>query len=273
MKLGIVGSTTMADFWRAAAMAADARADIKYYESDVPGADLAIADCEVVWIPASSMAVNHGAGRVLYNPAADPEHKITNGSPSFPLRHRSEIRHLKQVLEGGKLGQVGTVRLSLCRSASAPGPLCYSEFSPVAGALQQLGGHGFDAIHWCFGNIERVHAVESSESTNAAQYALLVARLDSGAIAHLELSFAEPAGGDYLYYEIAAKNGIVEYDSRKEPTLELVAKTSAAPATSPPPELVAELRAFLRNETANFPTHADAAAASQLVKASRASVI
>jgi hypothetical protein len=279
LKLGLICSADLAELWLAAIEAAaprtevllslDERASAKQMRGVVSNEKL-LRDSDLIWVPAAAsdslleFSRQTVANSVLCG-AANASILSSTGSgyiiPSFPLRHRAEIRHLKEMVGLGKLGQIGMARVSLCRSNNGTGELCYEELTPGLNALGQLGIHGFDIIRFCFGKIDGVHAVQSSESAASSKYALIVLRLENGAVAHLECSIAEVPGTAYIGYEIAGADGMLEYDSRKEPTFAIHSMKASSQPAPPPAELISELRAFMHREHSALATSADAAAA------------
>lgn len=247
MKLGIVCGSNNAGHWINLAKEAGADASLLSPLESTAGYD-------ALWIHARPTAPNYDVNLpTLTAPLLAADMSSTTWA-SLPLRRRPEIAHLQETLSSSKLGQIGTIRLSLCRSTQSPGSLGYDEIAEKSGALRQLAPHAFDAIQWCFGDIDRIHAVQSTESSDAPQYALITFRMASGAIGHLELSLAEPAGGDYIAYEIAGANGILEYDSRKEPLIAVQSRQSTPAQQVTPPELIAELRDFITGNTSTLVT-------------------
>lgn len=268
MKLGVICSSALSEHWKAVALATDAKLEMSVLSSSETSEDKLeqfLQAVDAVWAPGSTAASGSTAKPVLYNPAGDSQLLTTNAWPSLPLRQRPEIRHLKEVVASGKLGQIGTIRFSLCRSNTVEGPFSYTETLPNVNALELVGIHAIDAVRGCFGDIDRLHAVESNEAGTKAAYGVATARLVSGAILHIEASMAEPPGQHYLTYEIAGAKGILEYDSRKEPLVELATKKQAQPHP-PPAELVAELRTFLTTDRSTLATPTDSNLAVQYVR-------
>ena len=137
------------------------------------------------------------------------------GYASFPFRTKPEYIKLKETVADGSLGDIGMIRIGLC----CPKPEGWrADKKRSGGLLLELGVHGLDLLEWIGGPIERVYS-QANEAEGLA-YQVLVARLASGAIAHIELSWAEASGVAFDYYEVAGSKGLLDFDSRKE--LELV---------------------------------------------------
>jgi len=143
------------------------------------------------------------------------------GATSLPLRIKPELLHLKKAAADGKLGDIGMIRMGLGLSAVAQGAGRVKHAAENGGVLLDVGTHLLDAVQFCFGESTRVHKLEAGEAGGVGEYALLVARLQSGAIAHLECSWREAVGDEFFYYEVAGTQGLIEYDSRKEPVMRI----------------------------------------------------
>lgn len=134
-----------------------------------------------------------------------------------PLRSRTEYKKLKDTVKSGDLGTIGMVRIGVC----APKPSDWrADTSLSGGALVDAGAGVFDFINDVFGGFVRVYGADA-KSDNGGEYYLLVAKLKSGAIAHIEISWTELGVVGYDYYEVSGSNGILDYDSRREPVFQL----------------------------------------------------
>jgi UDP-N-acetylglucosamine 3-dehydrogenase len=94
------------------------------------------------------------------------------------------------------------------------------------GDLNQSGGvaldlacHEFDWLRWCLGEVARVFARGLAFTHLAAgqnrDHALIVIRFASGALAHVEVTWAVPRGGPFLTsVEVAGSRGIMRFDNQ-----------------------------------------------------------
>lgn len=153
----------------------------------------------------------------------DTKHLVSCGF----IRHQGEYRHLRNTVASDALGQIGMVRLSRC----IPYPLSSGDWR---GDIKRSGGvildllvHDLDALEWCFGRVARIQAMRPAAGRENLRldYAILTAKMESGAVAHIEGSWVEAANGGYCAYEIAGAQGILDYDSRNEPVIAAVSKT------------------------------------------------
>ncbi len=166
------------------------------------------------------------------------------------LRFTQEYQQLRGIVQGGNIGQIGTIRLVRAAACPPPGDTWRGDFARSGGVVLDLGVHELDFLEWAFGPVSRVFAMKSTpDAKGNLEYALVVARLVSGAIAHIELSWTEPQGTWYYAYEVAASVGLVEFDSRGEPTLVIRRKPEALAPSIQGPLVVnpmdAQMNAFL----------------------------
>jgi predicted dehydrogenase len=142
------------------------------------------------------------------------------------VRFTPEYKYLRQVIREGKLGQVGTIRLTRACGARKDPSDWHLDESASGGVILDLMVHDLDLLTWVFGPIQTIYVQRADHQGDLCHdYALAIAKLSSGALAHLEASWAEPPGEFYYAYEVAGSLGILEFDSRKEPTLVCVSRT------------------------------------------------
>jgi predicted dehydrogenase len=93
------------------------------------------------------------------------------------------------------------------------------DLTQSAGVALDLACHEFDWLRWCFGEIVRVQArglaFTHLAAGEPADHALIVARFASGAMAHVEVTWALPRGGPFLTaVEVAGTKGIMKFDNQ-----------------------------------------------------------
>lgn len=124
------------------------------------------------------------------------------------LRFAPEYEQAHEQIKNGAIGKVGVIRLRRGAPASA---------TNVGKCIfQALGMREFEWLRWTFGEVERVMAREvkhTNESGQIVHYALVMLRMAGGAIAHVELSWAE--GTEYASFELAGDQGMITHDSRE----------------------------------------------------------
>ncbi len=275
-KLGIIGAGNWATPYARAAKNAGAEI-IGIYTPDNSAADLAAkvnarpassaddvissADCIILGSPTYTHAdyieklANSKRPTLIASPVAATEADLdtiekaaagaSNLYSSLPLRARPEFKRLKTAITSGELGQLGVVRLGKC----LPKPQGWrADTSKSSGALIETGIHLLDALTWLAGPVTRIYG---STPDSDLQYHVLVARLQDGTIAHLEISWAEADNIEYDYYEVAGSNGLLDFDTRSAPLMRLEGRTAPAAETLRPGASIAEheLRDFLTTAT------------------------
>ncbi len=132
----------------------------------------------------------------------------------------------RETLLSGQLGKPATIRT--VRAFGFPGGGHHEAAQPY-GDLPRSGGvvldvaiHDIDYQRWCLGEVERVFARGLWDAgIPQTDHALIVLRFASGAIGHIEASWAHKQGLSRTHLEIAGTQGIVEWDSRDKDPLEM----------------------------------------------------
>ncbi|MFG0214544.1 Gfo/Idh/MocA family protein [Brevibacillus porteri] len=122
------------------------------------------------------------------------------------LRFAPEYERANEQIKNGAIGKAGVIRLR--RGAPA---LAENVGKCI---FQTLGMREFDWLRWTFGEVERVMAREvtyKNESGQIVHYSLVMLRMASGAIAHVELSWAE--GAEHASFELTGDQGMITHDS------------------------------------------------------------
>jgi UDP-N-acetylglucosamine 3-dehydrogenase len=137
------------------------------------------------------------------------------------LRFFWEYAQLRQLVLEGKIGQIGTIRLS--RLVGYPGSTSwFTDESKSGGLLLDLLVHDLDFLLWTLGEMDQVFAQTVRNKRSAElDYALVTCRMKSGALAHLESSWAHPPGSFRQTVEIAGSQGLLSYDSAVAKSFEL----------------------------------------------------
>lgn len=128
------------------------------------------------------------------------------------VRFFPEFVHAKQVLDSGALGTPGVVRT--IRSSSFPGHGWYGNFAESGGVILDLAIHDIDYLQWICGPITRVFGRGLSfQNIQGTDHALITLRFASGAIGHVEASWAYPTGNFRTFLEIAGTEGVLHHNS------------------------------------------------------------
>jgi predicted dehydrogenase len=133
------------------------------------------------------------------------------------VRFFPSYKQAAEVVKSGKIGQVKLIRTT--RTGAFPSwnwNNWYSNYDLSGGPLLDLVIHDFDWIRYNFGEIERVYARSFNGTVERKEHCMTTLRLKSGAIAHVEGSWAYPDGATFgTTLELIGTEGQLEFDSRK----------------------------------------------------------
>jgi predicted dehydrogenase len=148
----------------------------------------------------------------------------------YVCRFQDVNQKIKRMLEDGLVGSAGMVRSSRC--LPFPGGW-YGDYAKSGGVIFATAMHDIDLLRWFFGDIKRVYARGFLGSEGGpADYALISLRFASGAIGHIEASWAEVSTG-YNAMEIAGHDGLIHYDSRSSAALTVSTRAGAHGSDTP----------------------------------------
>jgi predicted dehydrogenase len=128
------------------------------------------------------------------------------------VRFFPEFALAKQQVDAGAVGKPAAIRTR----RGGPMPRAwndwYGDFEKSGGCCLDLIIHDFDWLRWTFGEVERVYARGlNARKLPAFDYSLVTLRFRSGAICHVEGTWADP-GGFKVTLEIAGDAGLLEYN-------------------------------------------------------------
>lgn len=90
----------------------------------------------------------------------------------------------------------------------------YADRDASGGVLLDLAIHDFDFLRWMLGPVERVFA--RRQRMDETEHAVAVLRFASGAVGHVEASWAQPESRAFTTaLEIAARDQLIEYDGEE----------------------------------------------------------
>ena len=153
-------------------------------------------------------------GQRLLDLSANYQQKIGIG---HVVRFTPAYLGMRESVMSGEIGDVGVVR-SFRGGAQFPTGWqdWFSDYELSGGVILDLAIHDLDFLRWLFGDVKRVYAKTTYGRTSAhLEHALIVLRFSSGVIAHVEGSWTNIPGEFYTTMELAGKNGLIRYDSRK----------------------------------------------------------
>jgi UDP-N-acetylglucosamine 3-dehydrogenase len=138
------------------------------------------------------------------------------------LRFFWEYSRIRDMVRSGQLGRIGTVRLSRC--VGFPGSdSWFADPSKSGGVILDLLIHDIDFLLWTFGEVKQVYAKSLTYSQQGClDYALVILEMGSGALAHLEGSWAHPVGSFRQSVEVCGSKGLLQYDNLDSKSLEWI---------------------------------------------------
>jgi len=127
------------------------------------------------------------------------------------VRFFPEYVEAKALVDQGTLGDIAVVRTF--RGGAFPNAWndWYANRSLSGGTLVDLMIHDFDFLRWVLGPVDRVYAKTTHREMNRVDFSLATLRFASGAIAHLEGTWAHQQFG--TRFEFAGSQGILQHDS------------------------------------------------------------
>jgi predicted dehydrogenase len=154
------------------------------------------------------------------------------------VRFFRQYAQAKALLDDGALGHPGVIRT--VRGGEPPNPSkrpWFRDFGQSGGVIMDVSIHDLDFCRWCFGDVERLFARGLTfAGTEPYDHALIILRFKSGAIGHVEGSWAYPPGQFRTRYEIAGDEGLVEWDSLDAAPLAVTLKSVESPQTTAIPQ-------------------------------------
>lgn len=131
------------------------------------------------------------------------------------VRFFPEYERARQQVEAGAVGKPGVIRTTRAGSFPTATEDWYAAYRRSGGLLLDLLIHDYDWLRWTFGEVERVFAKGlRGRDAQRLDYGLVTLRFRSGALAHVEGSWAHREAF-HTRLEIAGTKGIIEFDSRQ----------------------------------------------------------
>ena len=131
------------------------------------------------------------------------------------LRFFPEFATAKQLIDQGKIGKPGVIRLSRLSYFPQGVNDWMADVDKSGGAILETIIHDFDWLNWCCGEPKRVFArglvYDQVYHQNRLDYALVIIRYKSGVIAHVEGSWAQPRGYFSAKLEATGTKGQIEF--------------------------------------------------------------
>lgn len=174
------------------------------------------------------LARNLKEGQRLLELAKGYENKIGIG---HVVRFTPAYVGIRESVQNGEVGKPAVVRTFRGGGQFPKGwHDWYSDYDLSGGVILDLAIHDLDFLRSLFGEVERVYAKTTRGRTNThLEWAMIVVRFKNGVIAHVESSWTNFPSPFYTTVEIAGKDGLITYDSRKtDPIVTLTSGQSSS---------------------------------------------
>lgn len=145
------------------------------------------------------------------------------------LRFFGEYATARRLVQEGAIGTVGMVRASRINTMPRGQGNWFANYEMSGGVILDMSIHDLDWLLWTFGPVDRVYAHSRYDLMPEMDYALMSLRFKSGAIAHVEGSWAD-LGQFRTSFEIAGSGGLISHDSTANVTLTVQSRQEAAGA-------------------------------------------
>lgn len=203
------------------------------------------------------------------------------------VRFFPEYAAAKAAVERGAVGQPAVLRFSRATyQPSKPADNWFVDHGKSGGLVFDLMVHDIDQARWFAGDVTSVYArsVAAARPGAGLDHAIAVLRHRSGALTHLEASWAYPPPTFRTRGEIAGEAGVISWDSDRDRPVHLLPRDepgddgpgvpaiSATVAEDPYTTQIRHFLAVLRGETAPLVTAEDGLAAVRIAAAVAASV-
>jgi predicted dehydrogenase len=132
------------------------------------------------------------------------------------LRFFPEYKQAHDLIMRGAIGEPGVAQLSRGGPFPQGKAHWYHDEAKSGGVILDLGIHDFDWVRWTFGEVERVMArqvTRMGQDGNPIEHAIVTLRMQSGTIAHIELSWAKTAFESS--FELAGSKGMITHHDQE----------------------------------------------------------
>jgi myo-inositol 2-dehydrogenase/D-chiro-inositol 1-dehydrogenase len=190
------------------------------------------------------------------------------------VRFFPEYSAARDKVVAGDLGDVATVRLDRSTYFPVGDGSWFSDHSRSGGVVLDLMIHDIDYARWVAGDVARVYA-RRAEPSESGGHVLATLRHTSGALSHVQGSWAFPKGSFRTSLEIAGSEGLLTLHA-SDPFTSLVPESGEVSEVPQPPTTLAEspyvtqmrhFSAVLRGLAQPIVSAEDAAAAVEICEA------
>lgn len=145
--------------------------------------------------------------------------------PGQVVRFFPEFARGHDLVVKGTVGTPASARVRRGGAAPMGAGGWFMNHEASGGVLLDLAVHDFDWLRWTLGEVKHVYSRSVSQQNkqeSGPDYALTTLTFDSGAVAHSEATWMDPAGFRTTF-EVCGKGGVVHFDSRNNQALRTTA--------------------------------------------------
>lgn len=161
------------------------------------------------------MARTMEQGRAMLDAVAEADMTFMVG---HVVRWFPQYANARASIQSGEIGEVAVARTSRVSRQPTGADGWFADYAQSGGVLLDMAIHDIDWLLWTLGPAERVYGVGCPDLMPLLDYALVTIRFRSGAIAHVEGSWAD-LGQFRTSFDIAGSGGLLRYDSTDNNTL------------------------------------------------------
>ncbi len=139
--------------------------------------------------------------------------------PAQVVRFFPEFANGNRLVREGKVGKPAAARTRRGGLAPKGADSWFMDHSRSGGVLLDLAIHDFDWLRWTLGEVKFLYSrSHGAKSMTGPDYALTTLTFESGAVAHCESTWMDPAGFRTAF-EVCGSEGMIQYDSRDTASL------------------------------------------------------
>lgn len=144
------------------------------------------------------------------------------------VRFFADFARGHDLVKGGAVGTPAAARTRRGGRAPKGSEGWYGDLERSGGVLLDLAVHDFDWLRWTLGEVSHLYARSVGlQDNHGPDYALTTLTFDSGAVAHVEATWMDPAGFRTTF-EVAGSDGLISHDSRNNAALRTATETGVA---------------------------------------------
>lgn len=146
--------------------------------------------------------------------------------PGQVVRFFPEFAQAHRAVKRGDVGRPAVTRIRRGGLAPSGSKNWFMDHSRSGGVLLDLAIHDFDWLRWTLGPVATVYSrTVGAQTGTGPDYGLTTLTFASGALAHTESTWMDPAGFR-VTLEVAGSDGLLQFDSRENPAYRISAQTS-----------------------------------------------